>query len=300
MKLFENLPSTKTPINAENLNQIQDNLVVVSATEPTGDNREKVWLQKGKNLFNKNNCLTYAWVGDNGNNINSNDNNVLSALIPCKPNTKYTLSGFVSNAYIIVIGFDSSRKYTWTIANQLETRNVKTITTGANDNFIKVGFGYAVPNLSTLMVNQGDVALPYEEYITPKTYVKNDNGIYEEFSENTDTGWIDISFCLNTSIFSVREGQTPLVRKIGNVVYLRGEVYISTKPNEQTNIMFSNLPAQFVPKYQVTGAGVTYATFRPYSIWTEDDTIRCNIDNTDVQVHISGFDLCNLAPYIVD
>ena len=45
MKLFEDLPSQNRPINAENLNQIQDNLVVVSATEPTGDNREKVWMQ---------------------------------------------------------------------------------------------------------------------------------------------------------------------------------------------------------------------------------------------------------------
>lgn len=45
MKLFEDLPSTNTPITAENLNQIQDNLVVVSSTEPTGDNREKVWMQ---------------------------------------------------------------------------------------------------------------------------------------------------------------------------------------------------------------------------------------------------------------
>ena len=45
MKLFEDLPSQNKPITAENLNQIQDNLVVVSATEPTGDNREKVWVQ---------------------------------------------------------------------------------------------------------------------------------------------------------------------------------------------------------------------------------------------------------------
>jgi hypothetical protein len=49
MKLFEDLPSQNTPFTAENLNQIQDNLVVVSATEPTGDNREKVWMQKTNN-----------------------------------------------------------------------------------------------------------------------------------------------------------------------------------------------------------------------------------------------------------
>lgn len=115
-----------------------------------------------------------------------------------------------------------------------------------------------------------------------------------------DTGWVDISSYLNTSIFSIREGYIPMIRKIGKTVYLRGEVYISTKPNEHTNIMFSNLPTQFVPEYQATGAGVTYANRRLYSIWVEHDTIRCDIDNTDVQIHISGFDLCNIAPYIVD
>lgn len=300
MKLFEDLPSTNGPITAEMLNQIQDNLVVVSATEPTGDNREKVWLQKGNNLFNKNNCLTYAWVGDNGTNINSNDNNVLSALIPCKPNTKYTLSGFVSNAYIIVIGFDSSRKYTWTITNQLESRNVKTITTGANDNFIKVGFGYAVSNLSTLMVNQGDVALPYEEYITPKTYVKNDNEVYEEFNKNEDTGWIDLTPYVNNHIVSIREYWTPMARRINNTVYFRGELHISTEPATNVFNILEGLPSFLNPVYQATGAGITYEDHIPYSMWTENGHIVVCIQNKSVQMSHKGFDLCNLAPYIVD
>ena len=62
MKLFKDLPSTDTPINPENLNQIQDNLVVVSETEPAGDNREKVWIQKtdtDKKMFIKNDNDVY-------------------------------------------------------------------------------------------------------------------------------------------------------------------------------------------------------------------------------------------------
>ena len=49
MKLFEDLPSTNSPINAKSLNQIQDKLVIVSSTEPTGDNREKVWIKPDEN-----------------------------------------------------------------------------------------------------------------------------------------------------------------------------------------------------------------------------------------------------------
>ena len=65
MKLFEDLPSTNTPINAENLNQIKDKLVVVSSTEPTGDNREKVWTQKGKNLYNPQNAYVTGNLSQN-------------------------------------------------------------------------------------------------------------------------------------------------------------------------------------------------------------------------------------------
>lgn len=58
-KEFQNLPNTETPINADNLNEMQDNIeescVIVSSTEPTTN--EKVWIQKGKNLFDKSSYL---------------------------------------------------------------------------------------------------------------------------------------------------------------------------------------------------------------------------------------------------
>lgn len=276
MKLFENLPSTKTPINAENLNQLQDNLVVVSATEPTGDNREKVWIQKGNNLFDKNNCLTYAWVGENGTIINSNDNNVLSALIPCKPNTKYTLSGFTPNAYLIVVGFDSSKNYTWTISNQLEKETIKTITTGANDHFIKIGFGYAVPNLSTLMINQGDVALPNEEYITPKIYVKNNNDIYEEFYKKPKnrTGFIDNK--LSGVVFTKEK----IIQK-DNIVFMELILDCSNIDLSQ-QVIIGKLKNVDLP----IGWGF-YSCMLSYNAYGGTDTGRLAIDNGtgDIYIH---------------
>ena len=35
--------------------------VIVSLAEPTGADRKKVWMQKEKNLFNKNDYLSYVW-----------------------------------------------------------------------------------------------------------------------------------------------------------------------------------------------------------------------------------------------
>ena len=50
---FENSPSTKTPINADNLNKL--NNVIISSTEPTTG--EEVWIQKSadKKIYVKNN-----------------------------------------------------------------------------------------------------------------------------------------------------------------------------------------------------------------------------------------------------
>ena len=53
---FENLPSTNTPINATNLNKLND--IKVSPTEPSTG--EKVWIKHTGNLFNKNNYITVA------------------------------------------------------------------------------------------------------------------------------------------------------------------------------------------------------------------------------------------------
>ena len=59
MKLFEDLPSTNTPINPENLNQIKDKLVIVSNTEPTGNDREKIWINAENKTINFNNNNVY-------------------------------------------------------------------------------------------------------------------------------------------------------------------------------------------------------------------------------------------------
>lgn len=198
MKLFEDLPSQNTPITAENLNQIKDNLVVVSATEPTGDNREKVWIQKGKNLFNPKTDIEgvnkYRSYMDG---ILTDANDFYSFRIKVEPNTTYTASSdLVYSSWHNLCFFDEKMNV---ISGNIFTGENKTFTTPTNCNYITI----AVHNTYTwFQLEQGTIATAYEEYVEPKIYVKNGNDVYEEFiskdnldnysTEEQKTGtWID-------------------------------------------------------------------------------------------------------------
>lgn len=175
MKLFEDLPSTNTPINVENLNQIKDNLVVVSATEPTGDNREKVWIQKGKNIFNIDTMVEFvgkhrAW--DTGWFIA--ETGVYDGIkFPVTPNTNYAFSTDATE-HLGVAFYDKNFNY----ISGLPFPNATEFTTPENCYFVTL----AVKNDYTwIQVEYGSFITPYEAYVEQKIYVKNDNDVYEEF-----------------------------------------------------------------------------------------------------------------------
>lgn len=162
MKLFEDLPSTNTPITAENLNQIQDNLVVVSATEPTGDNREKVWMQKG-NLYNSASNKSGYYLDSSGVETTNNAWS-LTEYIPIKPNENYEIIG------VTVVGtapycayYDSNKGF---ISSFKNSNGI--IKTPSNAYYVRFS------------INGADIT-NFGFNICSKIYVKNDNGVYEKF-----------------------------------------------------------------------------------------------------------------------
>lgn len=186
--------------------------VVISATEPTGDNREKVWIQKGKNLFNKNNYNLYKGF-IHGENLFFVDNNYANTVyLRIEPNTTYTISRKIVDTDF-AIGTGSFIP----IANEQRINSYRdyknevsaTITTGTEDKYIYIYLLWSDGATATLeevlqglQIEQGSTATEYEEYIEPKIYVKNDNNVYEEFISkdnlvNYSTGkqkigtWID-------------------------------------------------------------------------------------------------------------
>lgn len=174
---FEGLPSTNTPISPDNLNEMQDNIeesaVVVSATQPTTN--EKVWIQKGNNLFNKNNAVLGTLQADG--TISTDNSYYTSDFIKVVPNTIYykTMSTSARFKYY----YKDKTQYSSTYTDLSNAQNAQAFTIPANVYYIRLSVSSTL--IDTFQINTGSVAKPYEAYIEPKIYVKNDNGVYEEF-----------------------------------------------------------------------------------------------------------------------
>lgn len=234
---FEDLPSTNTPRNAENLNKL--NNVVISPTEP--ETGEEVWIQKGKNLWG---------------NIKRDISNI--GVTTNINNSKFTVSGTASSAAWL---YDTQGRpsiylkagtYTFSIKNfsgtfsspisiQLRTDNgalfdevvnsstiktfVETFTLENDgvlfyDNYINTS-GTVFTNVSyDMQIEQGETATEFEEYIDKKIYTKNENGVYEEFYDENNK---PITYSVN-----IQGGQTYTMSIIKRYV----DVYFKMELNQ--------------------------------------------------------------------
>lgn len=232
MKLFENLPSTNTPINAENLNQIQDNLVIVSKTEPTGDNREKVWMQKGKNLFDKNSLFTGYRFGSDGS-LFADSAYSSTDYISVKSNTIYTVNWQMETRECVCY-YDETKTFI--------SRNTATspFTTPTNCKYIRAS--RISTEINTAQIEQGSIATPYEAYIEPKIYVKNNNDVYEEFINVND-----IPSEVKRYDITMNCGLVLHFFKYGKVVncFAEGTISSLNKDTDQS----CDIPKEFAPVY---------------------------------------------------
>lgn len=188
--------------------------VVVSPTEPTGGKRKKVWLQKSSNVFDLdkffnsapvNNCtktktstgikLSFtagadAFIGvasQNGGSVS----NLKDILIPVKPNTTYTLSlnNTRNSSYITYVNSNFLAINSTYI--QMSNVNKYTFTTPANTSYVLFRFGVRDNSLTeytfnNIQLEEGANATEYYPKIYKKIYTLNNNGIYEEFYDETN------------------------------------------------------------------------------------------------------------------
>ena len=165
----------------------------VSPTQP--ETNEKIWIQKGKNLSKK-----------SGFDAVNSDIGIATVKTKVEPNTSYTISaiksriGGVNIANVGFQGIGAIKAYDVLgnivedlfrdNAHYLESGSVNIefpITTPANCDYIIVDFGNNNGDfnfnisVSQIQIEQGSTATPYEAHIEKAIYVKNDNGVYEEF-----------------------------------------------------------------------------------------------------------------------
>ena len=184
---FEDLPSTNTPRNAENLNKL--NNVVISPTMPSTG--EEVWLQKGKNLFDGSFFGNYILDNSTGE-LSVDARRITSNYIKISENTNYVISSSNTSLYVYIRYFTENKSY----ISGTSWMNISNATfeTPSDTKFIVLCFkleeaGTKLISLSDItnsQVEQGETATPYEPYIDKKIHTKNDNGGYEEFYDETN------------------------------------------------------------------------------------------------------------------
>ena len=199
--------------------------VYVGAEEPTTG--EKVWFRKGKNLFNFYNIQTKypnAKLNTNSNNSFSitNIGNWAYALLNLnlKPNTIYTLSADVTNSNGAYCGFyinnnidgckNGDKSFKSVITFTTDETGVQNVFAYVNRSATTTASTYTV-TFNNVQLEQGSKATSYEAYIEPKIYVRNSNGVYEEFAKKSEEVYSTEEVRIGTWI----DGK-PLYRKVIN------------------------------------------------------------------------------------
>lgn len=155
-------------------NTLLGDSIVVSATEPTGNNRRKVWFRKGKNLFDKSKALLGYWISNEQGDIAKADNDVfITDFIPVFKNVP---------VYIPATGTARRQFYNKNKVGITYLNNSKAqVFTPTEDGFIRVTCVTSTVTMDSLMIYYGTTETEYEAYIEPKIYIKNSYDVYEEF-----------------------------------------------------------------------------------------------------------------------
>lgn len=257
---FENLPSTNTPINAENLNKL--NNVVISPTKPATE--EEVWIQRGKNLFNKNNTIA-GYRFDSTGSLYAENQCSISEFIKVDSNTDYVVN-FAINYLNTICYYDKSKNFI--SRNDLNSSFV----TPSNCEYIR--FSRLTSELDTTQLEQGSTATSYEPYIDKKIHTKTDNGYEEFYNENPLT--IPIYFNENHIYSNDREY---LCFRIGNIVFLQLRVigFIDSPANNEALIY--GLPKPKTNNIFYLHGGNS----------AQGDSVRCRLnDNGEIVIHYSS------------
>lgn len=160
--------------------------VVVSATEPTGGNRKKVWLQVSQNI-----CDEIFELGDinSSTGVNVDSSNVLRSknYNKIKPNTTYFgyIGEYAGTSYSAIIYFyDKNKNFITTQA----TLNNTVFTTPSNAHYfrLRLGGAYGTTYLNDISINKDSSITTYQSYVDKKIYTLNDNNEYEEFYDETN------------------------------------------------------------------------------------------------------------------
>lgn len=194
----------------------EEDKVIVSATEPTGVNRKKVWFKKGKNLFDKNSALILHIYGEpSTNKFTGGYEKTNSIYIEIEPNTTYTISKQSGKTFRVATSAKipaDGVSILNTIANH--TGAAITITADSNAKYLFVNY-YNEDNGDTagesvirnsIQIEQGITATDYEQYIEPEIYILNSNDTYEKFENVSNQKWKLVKTVTGKTVVIIPDG----------------------------------------------------------------------------------------------
>lgn len=259
---------------------IPNHSVIVSAIEPQGKNRKKVWFRKGKNLFNKDNVtVTVGWIDNNGNITYDGNSTIIENYVKIPNNKNITI--YAKGLQLISL-YNKNKEF----IKNLTTRGVEEYTfKDANTYFIKFQMNTSKYDLNSVQIEEGLSAKPYEAYIEPQIYVRNSNGMYEEFIEKK----IKYGSVKNPDSSKFQITYSRIVQ-VDNTVYVDIIIKILTEipANTQYNFNISGVTPPESAIYPLASYGVNEFNLKT-SIYNYVGKGNCVLNNVAMNSAANGF-----------
>lgn len=169
--------------------------IIINQTEPVR-NRKKVWIRKGKNLYNPETMplMNGLWYLNYDIIANSGGWYVIVPIIGgrtytvSKKNSKTNYSN-LSFALMTTEDYPSSNAEVLNYSLGITSLTENSITADSNANYLFIGLaaGSTLTNdektkaIEELQVELGPTKTSYEAFVEPSIFIKNTNGNYEEF-----------------------------------------------------------------------------------------------------------------------
>lgn len=300
------IPIVQNNINKKIKKELLDE-TIVSATEPTGVNRKKVWFKRGKNTAN----IPFAL--DNKKIITAiNDDyyEITDYSVYLIAGETYTLSFESDGTAGSSVGTDTvqimlllDKKYD-TMFYSTDSK-ILTFTVAISGNYyfrFDVNKNGCTHSFWNIQLEQNPVATTYEQYIEPEIYILNSNDAYERFySKNDFTNEYKNNMPSSSmgeittysSVFSTVDIKRYF--KYGNVVVVDFRAQISSGiPN---NTIILTLPYSSVWGFSImAGIGGRYDIANPVWMYFDDQNLRIGASATSAQdkwLHIHFTYICS-------
>ena len=229
-----------TPLSPFVLNKMQSNIenaisesgVIVSATEPTGANREKVWLQHKNILFQNSDEWQQGTISStSGTIVDSTTRIRTSNFIEVESNTEHIFTINNNNFKFLIFEYTSDETFIKS-TDWITSAKYKYITSETGHK-IKIIISHTdnstieTSEISTIKLNLSNTQ--------SKIYVLNDNNVYEEFIQKEQIKKVTQNLTLNTTY---AKGGTVNYIKSNNIVqaYMRLDLEAVSKPASYINI----------------------------------------------------------------